>query len=67
MVKLGDKKQFVPAGFNAHANLIDPKTKKPVANCVVGRVVYVHPARRYYTVEVEMNGAVFRESFLGCV
>lgn len=66
MVKVGDRKQFIPAGFNAHAKLIDPKTQKPVADCVVGTVVYVHPAKRYHTVEVAMNGAVFRESFLGC-
>lgn len=63
MVKVGDRKQFIPAGFATHAKLIDPQTKQQVASCVVGRVVYIHPTRRYYTVEVAMNGTVFRESF----
>lgn len=32
---------------------------------VQGRVIYIHPARRYYTVQFDMpRGRAFRESYL---
>lgn len=30
---------------------------------LVGKIVYIHPKRRFFTVEAELNGALLRESF----
>ena len=64
MVKIGDKKEFVPAAFNGQIKVKDPATGKECAKSVVGRVVYIHPTGRYYTVEAETEGRMIRESFL---
>lgn len=63
MVKVGDKKQFVPSGFSETTKIKDPATGKQVVKSVVGRVVYVHPTGRHYTVEVTVGDHTFRESF----
>ena len=63
MVRVGDKKQFVPSEFNTTTKMKDPATGKEVPKSVVGRVVYVHPTGRYYTVEATVGGCTFRESF----
>lgn len=65
MVKLGDKITFKPSGFNSLSSVIDPVTGKERSGEVTGKVVYVHPAGRYYTVEVEEDGRTYRESFPG--
>ena len=31
---------------------------------MTGRVIFIHPRGRYYTVEFENNGTVVRESYL---
>lgn len=64
MVKLGDKKEFVPTAFNAQIKIKNPATGKECVKSVIGRVVYIHPAGRYYTVEAEIDGRMIRESFL---
>lgn len=64
MIKVGDKKQFVPAEFSNTTKIKDPATGKQVVKSVVGRVVYVHPTGRFYTVEATVGDHVFRESFL---
>lgn len=63
MVRVGDKKQFVPSEFNATTKMKDLATGKEVSKSVVGRVVYVHPTGRYYTVEATVGDYTFRESF----
>lgn len=63
MIKIGDKKRFVPEGFSGQTTAVDPFTGKPVPTEVTGTVCYVHPLRRYYTVEYECNGYKLRESF----
>lgn len=30
---------------------------------MIGRVVYIHPERRYFTLEAMVNGYAIRESF----
>ena len=63
MVKIGDKKEFVPEAFNGQIKVKNPATGKECAKSVIGRVVYIHPAGRYYTVEANLDGRVIRESF----
>ena len=64
MVKVGDKKQFIPSEFSTTMKIKDPETGKEVTKAVVGRVVYVHPTGRFYTVEATVGGRTFCESFL---
>lgn len=63
MVKIGDKKTFKPSGFSSQIGVKDPATGQTRSRKVTGKVVYVHPAGRYYTVEVEEDGRKYRESF----
>ena len=65
MVKIGDKKVFVPAAFNGQIKVKNPVTGKPCEKSVAGRVVYIHPTGRYYTVEAKIEGHTIRESFGG--
>lgn len=54
---IGDKLRMIPS-----ARLSDDRSYTPLP-CTV---VYIHPQRRFYTVEFksEVTGATFRESFL---
>lgn len=63
MVKLGAKITFKPSGFSDQTSVKDPATGKPCSREVTGKVVYVHPQGRYYTVEAELDGRTIRESF----
>ena len=65
MVKLGDKITFKPSGFSDQISVKDPSTGKSCSRKVTGKVIYVHPQGRYYTVEAELDGRTIRESFPG--
>ncbi len=41
----------------------DESQRSLVRKILTGRVVYIHPERRYYTVEFRLFGWTFRESF----
>lgn len=53
--KIGDKKTFVPEAFSCGLPIECSKT-------VTGTVVWVHPAGRYYIVEVTVHGNTWRET-----
>lgn len=65
MVKVGDSKTFKPSGFSDQVSVKDPSTGKSCSRKVTGKVIYVHPQGRYYTVEAELDGRTIRESFPG--
>lgn len=56
MVKLGDRRTVHPVTFDVYGENGKPR---PIS----GRVVYIHPAARYCTLEFEVgrNGAKMRE------
>lgn len=60
MVKVGDKVTFRPEGWS------DTEGEKPrsAGKVLRGRVIYVHPKRRYYVAEGEVDGVKIREAFL---
>ena len=63
MIGIGAKVNFVPFAFNDGIRGIDPTTKKPFPTSVSGRVVWIHPKRRFYLVEYCCNGHTLRECF----
>lgn len=61
MVKIGDTVVRKPVTFSRY----DEKQKKHTEEPMSGKVVYVHPKRRYHTVEFATIGGPIRESFQG--
>ena len=52
-MKIGDKsKEWIPSAFAPDKG-----------EHVYGTVVYIHPQRRFYTVEFDFHGRTFRESY----
>lgn len=42
------------------------KTERVVEKVATGKVVYIHPLRRYYTLEFNFPGGTYRECFKCC-
>ena len=61
MVQVGDKVVRMPVSFSRY----DEKLKKHIEGPMRGKVVYVHPAGRYHTVEFMTAGGPIKESFQG--
>ena len=60
-MQVGDKITFIPSAFEVEKSGKPPdRWQKPLQ--VVGRVIFIHPQRRYFTVEAEVNGRTIRES-----
>ena len=55
--KVGDKKTFVPEALKA--GLISG-----IERSVTGTIIWIHPARRFYLVRVEVGEHVWHEAFL---
>ena len=60
-IKIGDQYRFVPSAFVGEKPSGTGKYEIP--HELNGRVVYIHPERRFFTVEAELNGSKIRESF----
>lgn len=60
--KLGQKVRFVPSCFEGQ-KLTGPGGKL-LDRTLTGRVVYIHPKNRFYTVAAKCGDGVLRESFL---
>lgn len=61
MLRLGDK---VKKGINwTDDEPSRPGVKKKVRETAEGKVVYIHPRRRYYTLEFIFPGGKYRESY----
>lgn len=59
-MKLGQTVIRLPTGFCGR-NEENKKVLKPI----MGTVVYIHPKRRFHTVEFDLPGGKLRESFPG--
>lgn len=60
MVKVGDKVTFRPEGWSDTQGMRRDRRGKSLR----ARVIYVHPKRRYYVAEGEVDGVKIREAFL---
>ena len=69
MIRIGDKKRFTPEGFSVQKKDAGPSRREEMPKEVTGTVVWIHPTRRYYTVEYQCHGVRLKESFpmKGCV
>ena len=60
-MQVGDKFTWVPSEW------LTEKTKyangQSIPNHVKGRVVWIHPKKRFFLAEGEVNGTVIRETF----
>ena len=56
-IAIGSEYRFTPSGFT------EEKDSKSRGMTLLGRVVYIHPQRRYFTVEAVLHGIAIRESF----
>ncbi len=61
-MQIGDKIPFCPSAFIETQEDRNGKRYK-MAHTVTGRVTYIHPEGRYYTVEATVNGYTVRENF----
>ncbi len=62
-MRVGDKLTWTPSGFD-HEVSGQRADKQRKLRSVTGRIVYIHPAGRYYLAEAQVGGAVIRECFL---
>ena len=60
-MQLGDKVRFVPS-VTAGDRLEGPRGKRILGPSVTGRVVYIHPRRRFYIVEWTVGDRPLRET-----
>ena len=58
-VNLGDKIRFIPTGWEGKRDFAHGPV---IPESVTGRVIYVHPAGRYCTVEARIGSETLRES-----
>lgn len=61
-MQIGDKFAFWPEAFCDERSGELPGQKAQTRQ-LTGRVIYIHPERRYFTVEAMVNGQAIRESF----
>ena len=58
---LGERYTFAPSAFEE----VRRKDSRPVfiPRVVTGKVIYIHPRRRYFVAEAQVNGCAIREAF----
>ena len=61
-MRVGDKLVWTPSGFD-HEVSGQRADRQRKLRSVTGRIVYIHPAGRYYLAEARVGGAVIRECF----
>ena len=61
-MRVGDKITWTPSAFESEVSG-ERADKMRKLRAVTGRIVYIHPAGRYYMAEARVNGAVLRECF----
>lgn len=59
-IKLGAEYRFTPSAFVGELDSAGERKKREV----VGHIIYIHPARRFFTVEAAIHSHTIRESFL---
>ena len=66
-MQLGDPYPFTPSAFEGEAEAKQDKKSKQTyrkPRRLTGRVIFIHPAGRYFTVEARCGLGYIRESFL---
>lgn len=61
-MQIGDSYTWTPAAFEGGASGARAK-KARRARAVTGRIVYIHPQRRFFTAEAKVGGGLIRECF----
>ena len=62
-MQVGDKYTWTPAAWCGETAASPPGKKKAIPRSVTGKVIYIHPRRRYFTVQAKVNGGWITESF----
>lgn len=63
-MQIGDSYTWTPAAFEGEASGSDSRDKRlRRTRSVTGRIVYIHPRRRYFLAEAKVGDAVIRECF----
>lgn len=62
-MQIGDSYTWTPEAFEGEASGSRDKRLRR-ARSVTGRIVYIHPQRRYFLAEAKVGNAVIRECFL---
>ena len=61
-MQIGDSYTWTPEAFEGEASGSRDKRLRR-ARSVTGRIVYIHPRRRYFLAEAKVGNAVIRECF----
>lgn len=62
-MQLGDRYSFTPYAFCEGQDDSTPGKRPRTKETVTGRIVYIHPKGRFFTVEAVVHGHALRESF----
>ena len=61
-MRIGEKITWTPSAFD-HEVSGQRADKQRKLRTVTGRIVYIHPARRYYMAEAKVGNEIIRECF----
>ena len=61
-IREGDRITFTPSAFAPHDVILRDGTRLP--GTVKGRVTWIHPRRRFYLAEADVDGVPIRECFI---
>ena len=61
-MRIGEKITWTPSAFE-HELSGERANKMRKLRSVTGRIVYIHPARRYYMAEAKVGNEIIRECF----
>ena len=65
-MEIGDQITWLPAAFEGDKSRLKPGRSEKLrrTQSVTGRIVYIHPKRRYFVAEAPLGDSVIRESFV---
>lgn len=61
-VRVGDKYIWTPTAWTGEVSATARGGKQIISRSITGRIIYIHPERRYFTVEAAVQGGTIRES-----
>lgn len=59
-IQIGAPYKFIPSGFTGEKTYLTVEDQKRV---LTGRIIYIHPEKRFFTVEAQIHGHTIRECF----
>lgn len=62
-IRIGESYTFVPSGFTGERRYL---TEEDSNRALVGKIAYIHPKRRFFMVEAQIQGHTIRECFKIC-